>query len=251
MNPNAILEPPPFFTMNTDPLTTLATRLAKNPTLLVEAEELALRDLLLDHSAGLLEPANATDAEALIQNDPLAASIWAEFQQIDEHLKTDAGKQWLDATPERQLTHFAQSEPSPDVVGGHVQTPSKRWTMVNSNLLSRLSDKASDIMESFQSLLAPRQTILSCSTDAVPIYGKAGPNDEIMFTMRPTSSGHTEISLSTKIEAWNDLTVSLGEHQPQKIRLEQVGDRWAGSLEFPLSFAVLGSQRPNIRVQNT
>lgn len=96
--------------MNTDLLNSFAQRLTHEPRLLAEAEDQTLRSLLLRHSTGLLDADTAKDADALIASDSRAAAIWAEYQATDEHLRTEAGKEWLSASRDRMLSHLAQSE---------------------------------------------------------------------------------------------------------------------------------------------
>lgn len=108
--------------MNIELLQSFAQRLAREPQLLADAEEKAIRSLLLSHSTGLLYEETARQADELIATDPQAAAIWAEFQETDEHLKTKAGKDWLNATRDRLLERVAHKKPQlRSGVGGSVE----------------------------------------------------------------------------------------------------------------------------------
>ncbi|MCX6855422.1 MAG: hypothetical protein NTV80_11020, partial [Verrucomicrobia bacterium] len=203
----------------------LAEQIKTNPSAFADMDEMLLRESILQFHEGKLNESESAEVSALIQLNPHARSILDGILAAEHYGASANGKAWLDGLLERVIA----------------ETPVARES-AHTNLFDRISDKASEFLQAAQTLISPKQALMA-STKADPIHGKVGPDDEVMYTMRPTSSGLTEISLTTKSKAWSKLEVKIGE-VPQTIELELVGLVWAGCLVFSQHFATLESLRP-------
>jgi anti-sigma factor RsiW len=97
--------------MNSKEIQSLTKRLAANPNCICETEEKAVRDLLLDYTAGLLDPDVEQEVRELIANDPVVAMIWKEFNEIDTRVRSPEGQQWMEEAGERILSNVLSEIP--------------------------------------------------------------------------------------------------------------------------------------------
>jgi hypothetical protein len=166
-----------------------------------------MRDLLLDHSVGLLAPAIAAQAEALIQNDPLAASIWAEFQLIDEHLKTDTGKQWLGSTPDSWSSQATQTKPLPAAEIGHA-----------------ISDTFNRCLETLSAAIADLFTFRATLATASGEEGLEKLIDEkTLVEVKPDSAGRLWLQVTSKDERFRNGVFKFEvEDVPSVLRFAEV-----------------------------
>jgi hypothetical protein len=98
--------------MNSKEIQSLTKKLAANPNFLREVEEETMRDLLLDYTAGLLDPNVEQEVRELIVSDPVAAAMWKSFDEIDAHLRLPEGQQWTEEAGERILSNLLREVPA-------------------------------------------------------------------------------------------------------------------------------------------
>src|SRR5262245_44462245 len=94
--------------MNSQEIQSLTKRLAANPNFILETEEKAVRNLLLDYTAGLLDPNVEKEVRELIASDPVAAAMWKDFNDIEARVRSPEGQQWTQEAGERILSNVLE-----------------------------------------------------------------------------------------------------------------------------------------------
>ena len=97
--------------MGSEELHSLTRKLSVNPSFFREAEEETMRDLVLDYTAGLLDPTVEQEVRKLIGSDTIMAAIWKDFNDIDARLRSPAGQDWMKSAGERILSNVQKGIP--------------------------------------------------------------------------------------------------------------------------------------------
>jgi|ERR1035438_8282589 hypothetical protein len=97
--------------MNSKEIQSLTKKLAANPNFLREVEEETMHDLLLDYTAGLLDPDVEQEVRELITSDPVAAAIWKNFNESGARLQSPEGQQWMEESGQRILSNVLKEIP--------------------------------------------------------------------------------------------------------------------------------------------
>ena len=222
--------------MNAKDMNALAAQIQLQPDLLIKAETAAIRELLLDHSAGLLSEEALEEAERLIETHPTAAAIWSEFKAIDEHLETSEGKAQTEKALGRLIQELHTSEgimpldpngvsnaQKPEIIPFPQPETTFRWPWKRR---------------------VPQR--LAASTELRPIHGFGGPNQVVSYTMEGNEAGETEIYVRTTDAAWSKLDITLGE-ETKPLEMQAFGSSWGGSVTFPRQFSLLEKLLPEFR----
>ena len=183
--------------MNSKEIQSLAKRLAANPNFIREVEEDTIHDLLLDYTAGLLDPNVEQEVRELIANDPLVAMIWKNFNAVDIRLRSPDGQRWMEEAGERILSNVLASRAN-EVVRTSAK-PTRKEPKIH--VLSSLRDSICELFLSRASLAT------ASGNEGMERTLKDG---KTRIVLKPDSAGRLWLQVTSTAEEFAGKTFQVG-----------------------------------------